>query len=669
MLLVKIGGGSGINLDGIVSELAGLTRPFVVLHGANGLRDEWAAATGVRLEVVESVSGMSSVVSDEAAVDLLMATYAGVRNKRVVEAFRRRGVNAVGLSGLDGGVVTGRRNRGIRVRKNGRKMRVRDHSGKATSVNVSLLRLLLEEGYTPVLTVPIAGEEGEALNSENDDILALLAAELKATEVFSFLEAPGLLADARDESSVVASLAPDALEAWEEKVRGRMRRKVKALGRMFALSRGRPLRVVLADGRISHPVAAAMEGRGTVIESSSGGADVRETDARDRAGRAPSEAPASCASELDVYGKRGPVLVEGRGVRVRDREGREYLDFIAGHGALVLGHGHPALLAAQQRQGGTLAVCPNSFATPLRARYMDALAQTVPDPLGKVFLSNSGAEAVEAALKFAVLLTGRSTFVAATGAFHGRTLGALSLTADARFREPFQPLLAGVRRVPFNDIFALCEAVDDTVAGVILEPVQGEVGVYPADAAYLEAAREVCMEHGALLIMDEVQTGFGRTGRLFAFEHAGIVPDMVCLAKGIAGGFPMGATVVRRDAHIPRGLHGSTFGGNPLACATALAVLEELERGGWIARVEEKGARFTERLSAANLSRIRAIRRRGLMVGIELRTRAAPMLPALQERGLLALAGGRRTLRLLPPLVVGDADLDQAAEILRDCLA
>jgi len=262
MIIVKIGGGAGINLRGAVEDLARIDEPYLIVHGANARRDDLAKRLGVRLRTVTSLSGQASVFSDEEAVDLLMMAYAGLANKRIVELCQSRGINAIGLTGLDGRVIQGRRNAGIRVREDGRIKILRDRSGKPVRADAGLLRLLMANGYVPVLTVPLVDEWGEAINSENDDVVAVLQRDLGAEAVVMLIEAPGLLRDAGDEATVVASLRPEDLASWEQSVSGRMRRKLRALRTLFENGAAR---VVLADGRREHPVLDALESRGTVI--------------------------------------------------------------------------------------------------------------------------------------------------------------------------------------------------------------------------------------------------------------------------------------------------------------------------------------------------------------------------------------------------------------------
>ncbi|MDQ7063448.1 MAG: [LysW]-aminoadipate kinase [candidate division KSB1 bacterium] len=263
MLIIKIGGGEQINLRGIVADLAELDEPVVLVHGANALRDRLAEALGRPRKMLTSVSGYTSVYSDESALDLLMLAYAGLRNKRLVELCQQHGINAIGLSGIDGQVIRGRRNRGIRVLENGKLRLVRDLSGKPQAVNEPLLRWLLEQGYTPVLTVPIVDERGTAINSENDDIVVVLQAALQARMVIQLIEASGFLEDPRDPASVVAALSRNELEQREAQVSGRMKRKMLALRRLFDNG---AQRVVMADGRTEHPIRAALAGEGTVIQ-------------------------------------------------------------------------------------------------------------------------------------------------------------------------------------------------------------------------------------------------------------------------------------------------------------------------------------------------------------------------------------------------------------------
>ncbi len=371
-----------------------------------------------------------------------------------------------------------------------------------------------------------------------------------------------------------------------------------------------------------------------------------------------------------VYPKRPLAIVRGEGAHVWDAEGREYIDCVAGQGAANLGHAHPAVVAAISRQAATLISCPEIFYNDQRAQLLERLAAVAPTgPETRVFLCNSGAEANEAAFKFARLSTGRIGIVAAMRSFHGRTFGALSATWNKEYRQPFEPLVPGFSHVPYNDIQALEAAVGDDTAAVILEVVQGEGGVHPGTAEYLHRAQELCRERGALLILDEVQTGYGRTGKLFACQHYGLTPDLMTIAKSMAGGLPMGGCLIGPRVQNIRPLtHGSTFGGNPLACAAALATLEVISRETLPERAGRLGEYLIGRLRRIESPLIREVRGLGLLVGVDLRVKVTPILQQLQARGVLALPAGGTVLRLLPPLVIEQTDLDRVAEAVEAVL-
>lgn len=374
------------------------------------------------------------------------------------------------------------------------------------------------------------------------------------------------------------------------------------------------------------------------------------------------------AHTTGVYSKRPVVIVRGQGARLWDADGREYIDCVGGHGAANVGHANPAVAQAIAEQARTLISCPELFFNDRRAALAERLCLLTGMP--RLFLSNSGTEAIEAALKFARLLTAKRDVVACMRGFHGRTMGALSATWDKKYRAPFEPLIPGFRHVPYNDLAALEEAVNEQTAAVILEVVQGEGGVNPGKAEFLQGAQRVCRERGALLILDEVQTGFGRTGKMFAFQHYGLQPDILCLAKSIAGGVPMGATLLAGHlGELPPHVHGSTFGGNPLACAAALAALDYIEEHQLPQRSAELGAWFQEQLVQIPSPLIREVRGLGLMVGVELKQKVTPYLQALMQEGVMALPAGLTVMRFLPPLVIQQEELAQVVEAVRRVLS
>lgn len=398
---------------------------------------------------------------------------------------------------------------------------------------------------------------------------------------------------------------------------------------------------------------------------------------------------------MNTYLRPPMLLVRGRGTRVWDAEGREYLDFMAGISVNNLGHCHPRVVEAIRAQAGDLIHCSNLYHNPPQAALARRLAEASIG--GRVFFCNSGAEAVEAAIKLARRRwwrrrggdgggvasgaaggggadapgVGVPRVVAFHGAFHGRTLAALAATG--RYLDGFAPLPPGFVHIPFNDLGAAAAVMDENVCAVLVEPVQGEGGVVPADPAFLSGLRDLCDRTGALLIFDEIQTGLGRTGRMFAYEHYGVLPDVLTLAKALGGGLPLGAVVARGEAAqaFRPGDHGSTFGGNPVACAAALAALDVLAEEELPARAAALGDHFAARLRelAGRHAGVRQVRGLGLMVGMELSVPVRPLVETCRERGLLANGTAERVLRFLPPLVVTREEIDRAVDILEAVLA
>ena len=370
---------------------------------------------------------------------------------------------------------------------------------------------------------------------------------------------------------------------------------------------------------------------------------------------------------FEVFPKRDITLVRGRDATVWDSDGRAYIDCTAGVGVANVGHANPEVCAAIAAQAERLITCPGIFYNDTRARFIERLVAVAPPGLTRVFLCSSGTESTEAALKFARHATGRTHFVCAMRGFHGRTMGALSATF--KHRDVFEPLLPGFHFVPFNNFDKLAAAVDEETAGVILEPVQGEGGVRLGDKDYFQRAKSLCESNGSLLIIDEVQTGFCRTGKMFACEHLDIAPDILCLAKAIAGGVPMGAVLCSDKIEPAVGIHGSTFGGNPLACAAASAAIDFMQAHALDEQAAAKGEFFMAKLDPGNLARVREARQIGLMVGLELREKSKPVLLRLMEQGVLALPAGATVIRLLPPLTISYEELDRVARALRATLA
>ena len=360
---------------------------------------------------------------------------------------------------------------------------------------------------------------------------------------------------------------------------------------------------------------------------------------------------------FEVYPKRGISLVRGKGALVWDIKGKQYIDCVAGIGVANVGHCNPDVIAAISHQAQTLITCPGIFYNDVRAQAVQKLVETSPSNLTKAFISNSGTEAMEAAIKFARITTGKNGFISAMRGFHGRTMG--SLSATFKYRNEFEPLIPGHQFVPFNKMEKLQEAMNDSVAAVILELVQGEGGVRIADKTYLQSVQTLCRERGVLLIIDEIQTGFGRTGTMFACEQFGIQPDIMTLAKAMAGGLPMGATLCSDDIASAAGKHGSTFGGNPLVSAACCANIDYLLKHNLVSQAKQRGEYFVKQFSLKQSEVVREVRQIGLMIGIELKTKARPYIETLMEKGILVLPAGPTVIRLLPPLVISEQQLDE----------
>lgn len=380
---------------------------------------------------------------------------------------------------------------------------------------------------------------------------------------------------------------------------------------------------------------------------------------------------------MRTYGRAPVAPVRGAGARLWDADGREYLDFTAGVAVCSLGHCHPRVVEAVRSQAERLMHCSNLYYIEQQARLAALLVEN--SALDRAFFCNSGAEAVEGAIKlarkWAKLHKGKESYeiITAFNSFHGRTLACITATGQLKYQKGFEPLPQGFRYVPFNDLDALCGAINEHTCAVMLEPVQGEGGVNVAGVDYLRGVRELCDRAGLLLILDEVQCGMGRTGRLFAYEHYGIVPDILTLAKALGGGFPIGALLAREEVAcaFEPGDHASTFGGNPLACAAALAAVQTLLEENLPANAARVGGYLLERLRelASRYTFIREVRGLGLMVGVELTGPGAPVVDRCREKGLLINCVNGCVLRLVPPLTISAREVDEAVGILDGVLA
>jgi acetylornithine/LysW-gamma-L-lysine aminotransferase len=373
-----------------------------------------------------------------------------------------------------------------------------------------------------------------------------------------------------------------------------------------------------------------------------------------------------------TFAKRDLVLTKGKGALVWDNNGNKYIDCTGSYGVANVGHCHPKVIEAVQKQVQTLIACHASFYNDVRSELLEKLIGLAPKDLERVFLSNSGAESVECAIKLARKHSGKKEIICMVGAFHGKTMGALSATWKKKYRAPFMPLIPGFKHVPPNNLEKVKEAINEKTAAILVEPIRGEGGVRLNSDDFLPGLREICDEKNILLIFDEVQTGFGRTGKVFACEHWNVVPDVLCLAKSVAGGLPMGATFAKEEimTAFNRGEHSSTFSGNPLICAAALAAINVLIEEKLVQRAANLGNYFKEKLDVLmeKHNTIREVRGLGLMIGMEMRFDVYNILLGSMEKGVLILDAGRNIVRFLPPLVISKEQLHEVVNTLDSVL-
>lgn len=374
---------------------------------------------------------------------------------------------------------------------------------------------------------------------------------------------------------------------------------------------------------------------------------------------------------LPLYPRRGLIITHGKGMYVYDQNGEKYLDVMSNYGVNILGYDNKTINGAIIKQLNKIADLHGSFTSDIRVEAAQKVIDICVIPNSQLYFSNSGTEAVEAALKFAVSATGKNSFISMNNSFHGKTLGSLSMMTGSKYQKPFLPLLWNVKSVEFGNINQLKEAINSNIAGVILEPIQGEGGIHLPPSDYLKQVAAICRKNGALLILDEIQAGTGRTGTFLASESAKITPNIICLGKGLAGGLPVGVTIVdvMVAQKIIRGIHSSTFGGNPLTCAGIVATLDYLKTHKVLKHVSEMGTYFINKLSDIKSTRIKAVRGKGLMIGVELDIPATPILKKMQDRGVLSIPGGDMVIRFLPPYIIEKKHVDEAVKVLAKALA
>src|SRR5918912_166866 len=653
-LVIKLGGATFDGPGAPLEEVAALVRAgmrVVLVHGGGPLITQWLERRGVPTQFQDGVR-----VTDEPALEVATMVLRGLVNTGVVAGLARHGVSAMGLSGADGGLLRARRRPELGL------------VGEVEQVDAGELQLLLDRGVVPVIAPLGLDAEGSLLNINADMAAAAIAAALGADAALFLTDVPGVC-------DVNGVAMPHLDRAEVERliaggvISGGMIPKVRAC--LDAL-RGARLAAVL-DGRTPGALADLLEDAvaGTIVmdrrQEAGHGAPVTGDD----------NAPLTTrATELPAGQAREPLtLVRGRGTRVWDDTGRSYLDLVAGIAVDILGHAHPAVAAAIAHQAYTLLHTSNLYYTLPQLELAELLLEAT--GMEGVFFTNSGAEANETAIKIArkwgkLHKDGAYEIVSAENSFHGRTLATVAATGKRRYQEPFEPMPAGFIHVPYNDVAALEAAMGPRTAAVLLEPIQGEGGVHPAAPGYLAAARRLCNERRALLMLDEVQTSMGRTGTILACQGEDVVPDVVTLAKGLGGGTPLGAALVRGTANVfEPGDHGSTLGGNPFSCAAGVATMCVLREEDLVAHAAEVRAYFARQLEglAARGLPITEVRGRGLMLAAEVSGDAAAVVSRARERGVLVNSTGPTTIRMVPPLILTQAEVDEAMGVLEQALA
>ncbi len=668
IIVIKIGGSIANKPEQLVSDIATLSKTgkyrFVIVHGGAIQTTALSERLGITPKFITSPTGVKSRYTDSASIETYVLALRGKVNAGIVLSLQNAGVNAIGISGIDGGLIRAKQKIITSVDETGKQKIVRDdYTGKIERIDARSLTHFMNAGFTPVVAPIALGETGQPLNADGDRAAAAIASALGAEKLLLLTDVDGYFKNFPND--LAHSLQRTEIDDAIKTATGGMKRKLMACGE--AIDAG-VTEAVICNGTVSSAVTNAINGSGTRIRNSA----TVENLPMPRTNLSLVESENKF--EMNVYKKRDIALDHGNGSLVWDVEGNEYVDFTSGIGVAILGHNHPKLVDAVFTQASRMITCNESFANDQRVELLTRLTTLwhgATGKNGKVFLCNSGTEANEAAIKLARAKTGRKSLVAAMNAFHGRTCGSLTLTFKSKYRERFEPLIGPVSRIRMNDTEGLKTAVTSDTAALFLEVIQGEGGLRPANEEFLKAARDICTDKGTLLVFDEVQSGIGRTGKFFSFEHSGIAPDLVTLAKGLGGGVPIGAAITSEEFSVFKTLeHGSTFGGNPLAAAAANATLRAIDEEQLLQTVQKNGEWFFGQLNAlkAKHPSIVDVRGKGLFIGLELNIESTPIVKAAQAKGLLILAAGDTVIRILPPLNTPRETYERALLILDSVL-
>lgn len=679
-VVVKLGG--SVLTDGVGPELArALARihragtPVILVHGGGSHVTDVMKRLGLAVEFVDGLR-----VTSPEGMDVVEMVLGGRVNKSVVSALQRQGVpGAVGVSGKDGMILSAVPHESSALL---------GQVGTVAGSDPRLLQHLLDGGFLPVVCSVAAGADGATFNVNADEAAFALAAAVEAERLVFVTDVAGVHRSPGSEEVVPRLTVSEAAELLDEgSAAGGMRPKLRAC--LQALDAGVGSVHVVGIGEVAQlpDLVAGRVALGTVVLPDGPGSAPPARGAADSTvgggGRGAGRAGGGDATVeqwarrgqsvlLSTYRRLGLAFRRGEGVRLEGLDGKSYLDFIGGIAVSTLGHAHPDLVEAISSQAARYLHVSNLFEIPEQVEAAELLAGAGGPE--RVFFCNSGTEAVEGVIKVARKWgkarrgPGCHRIVVMEGAFHGRTLGALSATANPRYREPFAPLVPGFDRVPYDDLDAVEGALGPETCAVMVESVQGEGGVVVPDPGYMPGLRELTRSHDVLLALDEVQTGLGRTGRMFGYQHDGVEADLVAVAKGLGGGVPVGAVLVEESVAecIEPGDHASTFGGNPLASAAATAVLRFLLEDGGLEHAASMGAYLRQRLEelVAAGGRAQGVRGRGLLLALEVQGDAGELAKELATAGLLVNGLGKSALRIAPPLVVTRGEIDEAVEIL-----
>ncbi len=639
----------------LIGEICTLKRGglnVVIVHGGGPFIGELLNEAGVQSEFI---GGHRK--TDLMAMPYVEMALKGRVNGDLVRIFNQHGCPAVGLSGKDGGLSFARKRLHAEYSDGRRVWHELGRVGDIVHINPRLVRLLLEQDFIPVIAPVSAGTDGADFNVNADMFAGHIAGALQADYYIAVTDVDGLYRDKDDPASRIDELALQEAESLlREKLSGGMIPKIDSL--LIALRSGVREAIIL-NGNQDRRLFDVLTGNSNVCTKIKAVTMQQSIQLENR-------------HHFQIY-KRYPVVLEkGSGVKVWDTQGKVYLDALAGIAVNILGHAHPAIMHAIREQSGRLMHVTNLFYTDVQSTLAEKL--TALSGYERVFFVNSGVEAIEGALKLARKHGARNgrhgEILFMENAFHGRSLAALAM-GKARYQQGFEPVPVGFRAIKLNNFKAIKQINKDTVA-VIVEVIQGEGGIIPAQTDWLQALSDACAANHVLLIADEIQCGMGRSGKFFAFEHHGIRPDIVTLAKGLGGGFPIGAVLADEEvaAVFKAGDHGTTFGGNPLACAAALAALETLIEAQLIPQVEQRGRYLLKRLRelAGQFTLVKSVRGAGLMAGIELNAPCAGIVERIIEKGVLVNCAAEIVIRLLPPFIITTEEIDTIIEVIQSVL-